>query len=83
MLETYNVFALVPKCMCNVHPTPFPLHIGVKHVGETDVTFACVFGYADERALVSPYLSGLRQMIQICEQYAIEYSIVLTLSNQS
>ena len=39
-------------------------------------TFAGEFGYADESALVSPSLSGLRQMIQICEQYAMEYSIV-------
>ena len=50
------------------------------HVGRT---FAGAFAYADDIALVSPSLSGLRQMIQICEQYAMEYSIVLTLSNQS
>ena len=50
------------------------------HVGRT---FAGVFGYADDLALISPSLSGLRQMILICEQYAMEYSIVLTLSNQS
>ena len=34
------------------------------------------FAYADDIALVSPSLSVLRQMIQICEQYAMEYSIV-------
>ena len=50
------------------------------HVGHT---FAGAFGYADDLGPVSPSLSGLRQMIQICEQYAMEYSIVLTLSNQS
>ena len=43
------------------------------HVGRS---FAGAFGYADDLALVSPSLSGLRQMIQICEQYAMEYSIV-------
>ena len=43
------------------------------HVGRT---FAGAFGYADDLALVSPSLSRLRQMIQICEQYAMEYSIV-------
>ena len=43
------------------------------HVGRT---FAGAFAYADDIALVSPSLSGLRQMIHICEQYAMEYSIV-------
>ena len=50
------------------------------HVGRT---FSGAFAYADDLALVSPSLSRLRQMIQICEQCALEYSIVLTLSNQS
>ena len=50
------------------------------HVGRN---FAGAFAYADHIALVSPSVSGLRQMIQICEQYPMEYSIVLTLSNQS
>ena len=49
------------------------------HVGRT---FAGAFAYADDFALVSPSLSGLRLMIRICEQYAMEYSIVLK-SNQS
>ena len=43
------------------------------HVG---LTFAGAFCYADDLALVSLSLSGLRQMIQICEQYDMEYSIV-------
>ena len=43
------------------------------HVGRT---FAGTFAYADDIALISPSLSGLCQMIQICEQYAMEYSIV-------
>ena len=43
------------------------------HVGRT---FAGAFAYANDIALVSLSLSGLRQMIQICEQYAMEYSIV-------
>ena len=50
------------------------------HVGRT---FSCAFAYADDNALVSPSLGWLRQMIQICEQYAMEYSIVLSLSIQS
>ena len=47
------------------------------HLGRT---FAGAFAYADDLALVSSSLNGLRQMIQMCEQYAMEYSIVLTLS---
>ena len=43
------------------------------HVGHT---FAGEFCYADDLAFVSPSLSGLRQMIQICDLYAMEYSIV-------
>ena len=43
------------------------------HVGRT---FAGAFAYAYDIALVSPSLSGLRQMIQICEQYAMEYYII-------
>ena len=43
------------------------------HVGRT---FAGKFCYADDLALISPSLSGLRQIIQICEQYVMGYSIV-------
>ena len=46
------------------------------HVGRT---FAVAFAYADDLALVSLSLSGLRQMIQICEPYAMEYSTSHTL----
>ena len=41
------------------------------HVGST---FAGLFGYAHDLALIFSSLSGLRQMIHICEQYAMEYS---------
>ena len=40
----------------------------VCHVGRT---FAGAFGYAYDLALISPSLSGLRQMINICEQYVL------------
>ena len=46
-------------------------------------TFTGALGYADDLSLIFPSLSGLCQMIQICKQYGMEYSIVLTLSNQS
>ncbi len=43
------------------------------HIG---FTYAGAFGYADDIALVSPSLIGLRKMISICETYATEYSIM-------
>ena len=43
------------------------------HVGRS---FAGAYSYADDFALVSLSLSGLCQVIQICEQYAMEYSVV-------
>ena len=42
------------------------------HVG---LTYAGAFGYADDIALVAPSLSSLKQMIQICEQFAESHSI--------
>ena len=46
------------------------------HVG---LTYAGAFGYADEIALVAPSLSSLKQMIQICEQFAESHSITFNL----
>ena len=43
-------------------------HIGLNYAG--------AFGYADDIALVSPSLYGLRRMINICEMYAIEFDII-------
>ena len=42
------------------------------HVG---LTYAGAIGYADDIALVAPSLSSLKQMIQICEQFAESHSI--------
>ena len=33
------------------------------------------FAYADDIALLSPSLHGIKQLIQICEKYSLEYSI--------
>ena len=46
----------------------FGCHIGLSYAG--------AFGYADDIALVSPSLYGLRKMISICESYAKDYSIL-------
>ena len=42
-------------------------HVGLKYTG--------AFGYADDIALVARSLSSLKQMIQICEQFAESHSI--------
>ena len=43
-------------------------------------TYAGAFGYADDIALISPSLYGLKKMIQICESYAIRYHITFNTS---
>ena len=43
------------------------------HIGRT---YCGVFGYADDLAIVSPTLFGLRQMIEICEEYASEMELL-------
>ena len=48
-------------------------HLGLGcHVG---LTYACAFGYADDIALVSPSIYGLKKRISICESYAQGYHI--------
>ena len=49
------------------------------HVG---LTYAGEFGYADVIALVAPSLSSLKQMIQICEQFAESHSITSPFENK-
>ena len=39
-------------------------------------TFTGAFGYADDLTLLSPSVSGLKNMINICESYANEYDIL-------
>ena len=49
-----------------------PLGLGC-HVG---LTYAAAFGYADDIALVSPSIYGLKKMITICESDAQDYHII-------
>ena len=42
------------------------------HVGPA---YAGAFGYADDVALLSPTIYGLRKMISICEKYAVDFHI--------
>lgn len=42
--------------------------IGMEYMG--------VFGYADDISLLCPTLDGLQEMLTICEEYAIEHSIL-------
>ena len=38
--------------------------------------FMVAFAYADDLVLLSPNLSGLRNMIKVCEQFSLDYDIV-------
>ena len=40
------------------------------HVG---LTYAGAFGYADDIALISPTIYGLKHMLKVCELFAIDY----------
>ena len=42
------------------------------HVG---VTYAGAFGYADDIALISPTIYGLKNMLKVCELFAVDYHI--------
>ena len=35
-----------------------------------------VFGYADDLTLLCPSISGLKEMLKICEDYASDYNII-------
>ena len=49
-------------------------HSGIGcHIGRT---YCGVFGYADDLAIVSPTLFGLRKMIVMCEEYASEMNLL-------
>ena len=43
-------------------------------------TFVGVFGYPDDLTLVCPTISGLREMLNICEDYANDYNILFNAS---
>ena len=42
--------------------------------------FLSVFGYADDFTFLCPSLSGLKQMLNVCEDYAKEYTILFNAS---
>ena len=42
-------------------------HVGMTHAG--------AFGYADDIALVAPSIYCLKEMVNVCEQFAHEYHI--------
>ena len=47
------------------------------HVGST---YAGAFGYTDDIPLIAPSLSSLKQMMQICENFAKSHNIVYNFS---
>ena len=44
--------------------------------------FLDVFGYADDLTLLGPSLAGLKQMLNVCEDYAKEYNILFNAFGQ-
>ena len=42
--------------------------------------FLGVFGYADDLTLLCPTLSGLREMLNTCEDYVKDYNILFNVS---
>ena len=49
--------------------------------GNTQVTLLSVFCYADDISLLCPSITGLKQMLLLCETYAEEYNIRFNSSN--
>ena len=47
---------------------------------KTSNNYVGVFYYADDLALISPTLTGLKYMLSICENYADKYKILLNAS---
>ena len=43
-------------------------------------SFLGVFGYADDLTVLCPSLAGLKQMLNVCEDYAKEYNILFNAS---
>ena len=43
-------------------------------------SFLCVFGYADDLTLLCLSLAGLKQMLNVCEDYAKEFNILFNAS---
>ena len=39
-------------------------------------TYLGVFGYVDDLTLLCPSISGLKEMLKICEAYAFDYNII-------
>ena len=51
------------------------LNIGCK-IGNSDLG---VFGYVDDLTFLCPSLAGLKQMLNVCENYAKEHNILFIL----
>ena len=39
-------------------------------------TYLGVFGYTDVLTRLSPFISGLKEILKICEDYASDYNII-------
>ena len=84
--ELSNVFPLMNGVKQGgfLSPMLFTLHLDgliqkLKHSGiycHISRTYCGVFDYADDMTIVPPTLFGLRQMTEICEEYASEMDLL-------
>ena len=64
VLVSYAIYVVLDGLIQKLKHSDIGCHMGRTYCG--------VFGYADDMAIVSPTLFGLRQMIEICKEYASE-----------
>ena len=64
----FTLYLYLDGLIRNLKHSGIGCHIGRNYCG--------VFGYADDLAIVSPTLVGLRQLIEICEKYSSEMELL-------
>ena len=72
-LNYYLIFSLyVDELFLLLKKSGQGCHVGSQYAG--------AFGYADDIALIDPFLSSLKQIMKICENFAKSHSIVFNSS---
>ena len=72
MTRRYTFFVYIHCCMDELSATLKNNSVGC-HMGHH---FVGAFGYADDIILLCPSLKGMREMVKICEEYAISHNIL-------